>query len=973
MLASPHIYLSLKWKLLIFSTLALFGVVSLYSMMALHYHRVQIQSLFSHGAGINHQQLTGLTQQSAYRLQQLANQIITQGSFKNQLNRRQYNAIKRQFLTTVDQSKGSYHLRSMSLVATDRLMKAVVGPQLSDPWLIEQTFDSGTPQTAVHCQNHCALYVTHPILVADHVEWVLMLSASVDHLVQDYRMISGADVALLRLDAQGHGIRPILPWNASVLEASSSDQMMSFLLRLSAMYQLRDMQDGVLFDTSDDQTWWVQTMPMLGTMHEANTLQLVFVDDVTQQVQSQRTMLKRDIFFGGAIWFLLQPLLIWGLWRPTGRIQRLIQELPQVSQAHASSLLDHDRPTPVSLYGQLAQQKLVELRNAWEEKKLLKDESYTLVEVVCQFLDRMQETEAQLVKRSELLDDQKIELEKERDFISCLLDHSHAFILTQTSLAAIKMVNRHGLLLTGRNESELLGQPFISLLSYQEELPDIRFQLDELAKGIKSEFSHETEFVRYDGKQVHMVWHHARLPEKDEYGHEILTVALDISQRKHAEEYLGWLATHDALTGLINRKKFIEELEKILKSSVRYGHQGGLLLFDLDQFKDVNDSSGHHVGDDLLKKVSRVLRKHSRESDVVARLGGDEFAMILMEADDVEAAETAEEMCRALNRIQISGDNTSHTVSTSIGVVIFPRHGRTVEDLQANANLAMCQAKEAGRNGWKLFEDGDQMWNLVHERVYWNEMVKQVLEENKFPIYYQPILDLRHNKISHYEALMRIFNHKGEALSPQKLFLSAEQSGTIQELDLRIMRKVFEQKRLLELSGIQTKLSVNLSGLSFKNPHLLSYVTELFEETQIHPDEIIFEITETAAVSDAKGTRIVMDAIKKLGCKFALDDFGVGFSSLYYLKNFPFDYVKIDGSFIKNITEDMDDQVMVKALVEVAQSFGQYTVAEYVENSDSVDLLQYLNVDYAQGYHVGQPSAPEKLWPAAYPNNEDPS
>ncbi len=971
MLTSPHTYLSLKWKLLIFSTLVLLGVASLYSMMALHYYRVQQHALFTHAAGINHQQLTGLTQQSAYRLQQLANQIITKGSFKSELNRRQYNAIKGQFLSTVDQSKGSYHLRSMGLVAVDRRLKAVVGPQLPDPWLIEQTFASGAPQTAVQCQNHCSLYVTHPVRVADRVEWVLILSASVDHLVQDYRMISGSDVALLRLDAEGNGVRPLLPWNASVLEVSSSDRMMSFLSQFSAMYSLDALSDGVLFDSNSDRISWVQMMPMLGTMHKANTLQLVFVDDVTHQVKSQRAILKRDIFFGGAIWFLLQPLLIWGLWRPTDRIQRLLKELPQVSQAHSVTLLDHEQPTSASLYGQVAQQKLLELRDTWEEKKLFKDESYTLVEVVCQFLDRMQETEAQLIKRSELLDHQKIELEKERDFISCLLDHSHAFILTQTSLAAIKMVNRHGVLLTGRNESELLGRPFISLLSYQEELPDIRFQLDELAKGIKSEFSHETEFIRYDGKQVHMVWHHARLPEKDEYGHEILTVAVDISQRKHAEEYLGWLATHDALTGLINRKKFIEELEKVLKSSERYGHQGGLLLFDLDQFKDVNDSSGHHVGDDLLKKVSRVLRKHSKESDVVARLGGDEFAIILMEADDVEAGETAEEMCRALNRIQISGDSTSHKVSTSIGVVIFPRHGRTVEDLQANANLAMCQAKEAGRNGWKLFEDGDETWNLVHERVYWNEMVKKVLEENKFPIYYQPILDLNQNKISHYEALMRIFSPKGEPLSPQKLFLSAEQSGTVQELDLRIMRKVFEQKKILERTGIQTKLSVNLSGLSFKNPHLLSFVTDLFEETEIHPDEIIFEITETAAVSDAKGTRIVMDAIKKLGCRFALDDFGVGFSSLYYLKNFPFDYVKIDGSFIKNITEDMDDQVMVKALVEVAQSFGQYTVAEFVENSEAVDLLQYLRVDFAQGYHVGQPAAPEDLWPAAYAKDAD--
>lgn len=969
--STPRAFLGLKWKIFIFSTLVLLSVVVLYSIMALHYHQVQLHALFESNAVQSHQRLTGLVQQSAHRLQRLASQVATDTDLLKKVKRRQYGAIKSSFLKTVDQTKTTYDVRSISLVDSNLQQKVAVGPQLPEDWLIKQTLMMGDSQTAVYCQTHCGIYVTQLIVVSDSVNWVLMMSVSLDHLIDDYGMIFGSDVALLQLEEQNQRVRSIMPWRANLLEATDFDKVMGVLLQLSLVYQWQHVQEGVLHtenqsvtqplgqSLNQQQYFWVQSIPMLGTLHNPESMQLVFIENVTDLIMSYRVMMKKDIYWSVAIWFLVQPLFVLGLWRPIGRLQRLVEELPKATPEFQQSL-------QISPYRQLAQLKIAHLEKNWKQARLFRDESDALISVVCQFLNRMQETERQLIKRSELLDTQRGELEKERDFITCLLDHAHALILTQTSRAAIKMVNRHGVLLTGREETDVIGQSFISLLNYSEELPDIRFQLDELAKGIKNEFSHETEFVRYDGKQVYMVWHHARLPEKDEYGYEVLTVALDISQRKHAEEYLSWLAAHDALTGLINRRKFTDDLERLLKSSMRYGHRGALLLFDLDQFKDVNDSSGHHVGDDLLKRVSRSLRKQSRDTDIVARLGGDEFAMIVLEADEVEAGETAERMCRSLNRIQVAGDNTSHKVSASIGVAIFPKHGSTVEELQANANLAMIQAKESGRNGWRLFQDGDQTWSLIHERVYWNEMVKRVLEAGDFPIYYQPIMDLRTKEISHYEALMRIFNHKGDALSTQKFFLSAEHSGTIQEIDLKIMRRVFEQKKYLESAGIRTKLSVNLSGMSFKNPQLLSYVTQLVTDLAIEPKEVIFEITETAAVSDAKGTRHVMDAIKKLGCKFALDDFGVGFSSLYYLKQFPFDYVKIDGSFIRNITEDMDDQVMVKALVEVAQSFGQYTVAEFVETDETIDLLHYLNVDYAQGYRVGRPAPPEDLWPEAY-------
>jgi EAL domain-containing protein (putative c-di-GMP-specific phosphodiesterase class I) len=230
-------------------------------------------------------------------------------------------------------------------------------------------------------------------------------------------------------------------------------------------------------------------------------------------------------------------------------------------------------------------------------------------------------------------------------------------------------------------------------------------------------------------------------------------------------------------------------------------------------------------------------------------------------------------------------------------------------------------------------------------------------------MYFQPIMNLQTMHVSHYEALIRIFEFDNQMVLPQKFILSAEQSGVIQELDQKIIAKVFEVKAALQAHGIPARLSINLSGLSFRNENLFKDIQQLCSKYEIQAREIIFEITETAAVLDSARTKDIMEEIRELGCCFSLDDFGVGFSSLYYLKQFPFDYVKIDGSFVRNIKEDMDDQVMVRALVEVAQSFGQYTVAEFVENEETLNLLKKIGVDFAQGHHVGKPVSPIEIWP----------
>lgn len=830
-----------------------------------------------------------------------------------------------------------------------------------DAWLIKQTLVDAKPHWYAHCSAQCWLWMALPLPAKEGA--VLTVAVNILHLLAEFESLTNTNGLLIVANSSqttiknnaaiadegveitvNHQPTSILSWKNAVSIHQKSAEFNGFLDRVAFSYPLDALANGVRYTDQNGELFWLKSFAVNAIMAETDQPILLYFDDVTDEYHQQVLVVWRHLVFGLAVWALLLPVLLLMLWKPVGNLQKLIAVMCRTRNESSENL----------------RKNLLDLQSpgTWV------DEAQQLLPSVLMLIDQRIFVQRLLQQRTELLETRRVDLENEKYFVASLMDTAHALIIIQSSRGQIEMINRYGSDLTGKSNVQLIGTSFTGLLAYREDMPDTRFQINDLGKGLRHEFSHEAEFKRFDGKRIFMALFHSLLPRKQVEGNKILTIGLDISQRKQAEEYLGWLATHDALTGLVNRRHFVDELDRILKFAMRYSQCGAVLCFNLDQFKDVNDTSGHGVGDDLLKSVARVLRKQARDTDLVARLGGDEFAIILSKADEIEAAEFSERLCRALNKIKINAKNGFYYyISASIGAVIFPQQGKTTAELLANADIAMLQAKESGRNGWRLFADDDKTRARVSERVYWNEMVKRILEEDSFEMYYQPIQNLRTQTISHFEALLRIFDDKNEILSSQKFILSAENSGAIQELDMRIIAKVFRHKSRLESVGIEDKLAINLSGLSFKNMNLVAHIESLYQRYKIDRTAIIFEITETAAVSDAQGTLEIMNEIKKCGYRFSLDDFGVGFSSLYYLKKFPFDFVKIDGSFVRNLTEDADDRVLVKALVEVVQSFGQYTIAEYVETAECWSLLQSLNVDYAQGYFIGQPVPAEKTWP----------
>jgi diguanylate cyclase (GGDEF)-like protein len=432
----------------------------------------------------------------------------------------------------------------------------------------------------------------------------------------------------------------------------------------------------------------------------------------------------------------------------------------------------------------------------------------------------------------------------------------------------------------------------------------------------------------------------------------------DISERKERARQLEYLVDHDFLTGLYNRRWFERELGREVERAARYGTPGAVLIIDLDHFKVINDSFGHQAGDDLLKGVAGLLKQRARQSDVLARLGGDEFALLLPQTPPDRAELVADEIVKTLNRRMAASAGQSLAVTASVGVAISD--GLTDTELLAYADLAMYEAKEAGRNRFAVYRaiKGDR----VSARLAEAERIRHALEDNALLLYGQPVLDFRTNTPHNYELLVRLpGDHGSEPLLPSAFLYVAERFGLIQAVDAWVVRQAIRSIADHTRSGRELVLSVNVSGKSICDPKLASEIEEALDEAAIDPGRLIFELTETAAIGHIEQARAFATRLRPRGCQFALDDFGAGFGSFHHLKNFPFDYIKIDGGFIRELTSNPMDQLVVQAIVSIARGLAKKTVAEFVGDQETSVQLQRLGVDCAQGYFIGEPRPVEEV------------
>ena len=453
---------------------------------------------------------------------------------------------------------------------------------------------------------------------------------------------------------------------------------------------------------------------------------------------------------------------------------------------------------------------------------------------------------------------------------------------------------------------------------------------------------------------------------RDDQGKALYVVSQiqDISERKELAQRLEYLIDHDFLTGLVNRRRFEQELSREAERVARYGASGAVLMIDLDNFKDVNDAFGHKAGDDLLKGVAGAVRHRIRQTDLLARVGGDEFAVLLPQTDADQAQVAADGIVKAMGRhVAVLGDK-SIRVTASVGLAMFD--GLSAAEVLACADLAMYEAKEAGRNRFALYNPGPGRRERVSARLATVEHLRTALEEDRLVLYGQPILDLRENEIRQYEVLLRLRDEEGgEPLTPSEFLYVAERFGLIQAIDGWVVRKAIELIAEHERAGRRLVLHVNLSGKSIGDPKVAALIESALAEAGIDPSRLVFELTETAAIANIEEAKAFAHRLRARGCQLALDDFGAGFGSFYYLKTLPFDYFKIDGGFIRGIAESPMDQLVVQAIVGIARGMGKKTIAEFVTDDETARFLERAGVDYAQGYHVGKPRPLRDVLPPA--------
>jgi diguanylate cyclase (GGDEF)-like protein/PAS domain S-box-containing protein len=468
---------------------------------------------------------------------------------------------------------------------------------------------------------------------------------------------------------------------------------------------------------------------------------------------------------------------------------------------------------------------------------------------------------------------------------------------------------------------------------------------------------------RYRHAAGHWVWvsvHGTLVRDSDGNPSYILGQIQDITERRQFEDRLQHLVDHDPLTGLFNRRRFEEELDRHVSRTERYGAEGALLVLDLDDFKIVNDTLGHSAGDELIVAVARLLKAQLRDTDVVARLGGDEFAVLLPAGGLEEAEAVAAKLVRAVREESIVvGARRSRRITTSVGVAPFGAGDVGGTEMLVNADLAMYEAKEGGRDRYSVYVPGAEEQPRVQARMHWVERIRDALEDDRFVLHAQPILDLRTGAIAQHELLVRMVDDSGELIPPGAFLQVAERFDLVQQIDRWVARRALEL-----IARHSVRLTVNLSGRTLTDDRLLADLEREVARTGADPGRLTLEVTETAAVANIQQAREFAEHVRAIGCRFALDDFGSGFGSFYYLKHLPFDYLKIDGEFVSNCLTNRTDQLVIRAVVDIAQGLGKETVAEFAADAELVSFLRAQGVDYAQGFHVGRPQPlPEALLP----------
>ena len=557
------------------------------------------------------------------------------------------------------------------------------------------------------------------------------------------------------------------------------------------------------------------------------------------------------------------------------------------------------------------------------------------------------------------------ELRARQQRLETILQNAAEGILTFDQHGVIESFNNAAEKLFGYKEQEIIGQP-MNLLIPAEARDAREGYLEHFMRAeIKRLIGHETEITgrHKDGTKFPMALKISTLTLE---GKQLYTgLVADISERKALVEHLKNMAEHDGLTGLYNRGYLQAELERVVERARRAGGQNYALFYiDLDNFKYVNDTLGHAAGDRVLIEVAAILHKRARKSDMIARLGGDEFAVLLYNTSPELAVQVAESFREQMMNYTFKQASERVDIGCSIGVGMITSATKSATESMSQADIACHFAKREGRNRVHLFKPADEAGFVsMSLDMGWSRRIREAIKDDRFALACQPIVHTQTGRIDSYEVLIRMLDDNDELIMPGGFLPAAERFGLSVDIDKWVIVHAIDALAEQRKQKPSLRYSINLSGQTLSDLSVTDLIVAKLKATGLDPAALIFEVTETVAIADMAVAETFLSRLQEIGCKTALDDFGSGFSSFAYLKDLPVDSVKIDGRFVKNLAKSPVDQAMVKAMNDIAHALGKETVAEFVENEESLVLLKEYGVDSAQGYHLGRPDImqPDKI------------
>ncbi|NBA97256.1 EAL domain-containing protein [Pseudomonas sp. R5(2019)] len=553
-----------------------------------------------------------------------------------------------------------------------------------------------------------------------------------------------------------------------------------------------------------------------------------------------------------------------------------------------------------------------------------------------------------------------LEAEKERAQIT--LQSIGDGVITTDVDGSIAYMNPAAEQLTHWNAEQAQGLPLSALFNVVDESAEHdRFTLIEyiLAGRLKSGSEQAKLIQRLDGSTVSVTLVGAAIENAGTLSGAVL-VLHDMTQERQYIANLSWQATHDALTGLANRREFEYRLEQALAGVARQAGRHSLMFLDLDQFKLVNDTCGHAAGDELLRHICTLLQAGLRDGDTLARLGGDEFGVLLENCPQDMAEKIAEQLRQTVQNLHFVWKGRPFVTSVSIGLVHITHVPTTLEASLRAADMACYMAKEKGRNRVQVYHADDTELSMLFGEMAWIQRLHVALDENRFCLYAQEIasLGVPLHSAGHVEILLRLQDENGRLILPDSFIPAAERYGLVASLDRWVVQHVFKVIREGLDNGVEGPLAmcaINLSGVSIGDEDFLDYLKAQFRMFDIPPELICFEITETSAIANLGSAIRFINELKSLGCHFSLDDFCAGMSSFAYLKHLPVDFLKIDGSFVKDMLDDPINRAMVEVINHIGHVMGKRTIAEFVETPLIEQALLEIGVDYAQGYLIERP------------------